>query len=720
MKSLPDLNLPFHFDGESGSLVKDVYLPALSIAKRYDRAVGFFSTYALVEAAQGISGLVRNRGKLRLILGSELEEDAYEYVKKANDLKGIYGQLTDQLESILADSRHELEKNRLELLSWLVGTKSMEIKIAFRKKGMYHQKIGIIEDLYKNKLAFQGSGNESKSALLPDLNDEYTSIYPGWDKRIFDKYGLPLVNKFDSLWKNLSKDNFVVDVPSEMYEQLARYRKQDKAPNTDAERALISNLFESNRVSHPSAPTEIEGQLFRLRPHQREALTAWQENGFIGILEHATGSGKTITAIWGALKIYQARKKLVLIVGVPYQALANQWMDELERFSFSPIGCYANKSNWESKLKRAIYDLNGGINHVISCVVVNRTLTSTSFQEIISRINPTIWAKTAIFVGDECHHYGAPGSESSFLDTPMKLGLSATPFSTDPVANAQIRYIFGEIISQYNLEDALSDGVLTPYEYRPTVVHLDEDEEQDYLRLSSIIASLESKKEAGKKIDNSQLQYAYIQRAAILSSSRNKLLSLKQILSREGPTFYTLAYAGSGFIEDDVSGERSDVRQLDMLIKLFSANGWRVSPFSAEESKTERRDILDSFRFQGIHALASIKVLDEGIDIPGCATAFLVASSRSPRQFIQRRGRVLRRAPHKDYSRIFDFIVLPNQGQKLSLLNLVKSELQRMNEFNRLARNAAENQSKISDILEQWELTADDIELPSAEFSDEQ
>ena len=720
MKSLKDLNLPFYFDGESGCLVKDVYLPALSIAKRYDRAVGYFSTYALVEAAQGLSGLVRNQGKLRLIIGKELDTEAYEYVREGNSLTGIYSQLSHQLEELLTETKSRLAESRLELLSWLVGTKSLEMKIAFRKKGMFHQKIGIIEDFYGNKLAFQGSANESRAALLPDLNDEYTSIYLGWDPAVFDKYGAPLVNKFNSLWRNTSRGNIVVDIPSEMYEQLAHYRSHDTAPDSRSELSLINEeAAEYQNKKYPIAPKEIEGQPFSLREHQKAALAAWKENAFSGILEHATGSGKTITALWGALKIYEARKKVILIVGVPYQALANQWMDELDRFSFSPIACYVSKSKWEPRLRRDINDFNSGINDVIACVVVNRTLTSKVFQEIIRDINPTIWSKAAVFIGDECHHYGAEGSESQLPDTPMKLGLSATPFGADPTANAQVRKVFGDIVSRYSLDAALSDGVLTPYEYIPNIVYLDEEEEHDYLRLSSIIASLESQKEAGAKVDNSQLQHAYIRRAAVLSSCRSKLACLKRILDKEGPTYFTLAYSGSGYVEESDSNGSSSVRQLNNLTTLFSDAGWRIAPFSAEESKVERRDILNSFRFQGVHALASIKVLDEGIDIPGCATAFLVASSRSSRQFVQRRGRVLRKAPHKEYSRIFDFITLPINGHKTSLINLVTSELQRMQEFNRLARNKKMNAPSLISISNKWDIDAADIELPATEFSDE-
>lgn len=280
-RSLTDITIPRQYDGESGSLITDFYIPALSVAVTYDRAVGYFSAQALVEAAKGISTLVSNGGKMRLIVGAEIDEETYQYIKSAHSITAIESLLTRSLEAGLDLPSERLASYRLELLAWLISTRRLSIKCAFRRTGMFHQKIGIIADALKNRVAFHGSNNESKRALLPDLNDEYASIYRSWDEEIYEYYGEPIEQKFNALWKNVSKNNYVVDVPSKIYDKLREAYGSSSPPDTTKERSLISLLLDQRDGSDiPLPPSAIEGEPFTLRAHQKEALEEWKKKRF--------------------------------------------------------------------------------------------------------------------------------------------------------------------------------------------------------------------------------------------------------------------------------------------------------------------------------------------------------------------------------------------------------------------------------------------------------
>lgn len=717
-RSLTDITIPRQYDGESGSLITDFYIPALSVAVTYDRAVGYFSAQALVEAAKGISTLVSNGGKMRLIVGAEIDEETYQYIKSAHSITAIESLLTRSLEIGPDLPSARLASYRLELLAWLISTRRLSIKCAFRRTGMFHQKIGIIADALNNRVAFHGSNNESKRALLPDLNDEYASIYRSWDEEIYKYYGEPIERKFNALWKNVSKNNYVVDVPSKIYDKLREAYGSSSPPDTTKERSLISLLLDQRDDSEiPRPPSAIEGEPFSLRAHQKEALEEWKKNAFNGILEHATGSGKTITAIWAALKIYESKGRLFLIAAAPYQALASQWVEELRRFNFRAIPCFISQKVWKENLTRSIDDFNIGVTDIVCCVAVNDTLFSKSFQGLLQKLEPETLSQCALFIGDECHHYTSADAKEKLQPFRMRLGLSATPFGMNPEQNNSIKSLFGGVVHKYSLEQALADKVLAPYRYYFVVTYLEDEEESEYLRLSAVIASLEHRRQTGASVDMEQLNSAYVKRSGILASCQDKIEKFNTLLGERKPEPLTLAYGGSGYASSNEASNKDRSRNISLVIKSLRNYGWRVSPFTAEETAIDRRSILTAFRIQEIECLASIRVLDEGIDIPGCRQAFLLASSRSPRQFIQRRGRVLRRSAGKDMADIYDFITLAKRDDKESFRSLAKAELQRAYEFSRLAINGGWNIEKLIEIARDWELDLIDLELPEAEFT---
>lgn len=693
--SLTEIELKPTYNSEEDSLLDDFYIPALGSAISYDRAVGFFSASMLTYAAQGLSKFVSNLGQMRLIIGHQVDEEEYEAIKKGENLKELYQSLNLGLEKIINDVSSEIFICRLELLSWLVSTNRLKIKFAIRRKGMYHEKIGILKDEHGNKVVFQGSANESQMALLPDFNFESISVYPSWEEGIYKKYGASYEARFQRLWNNDAKETVVVDVPSEIYTRLSNFYQKITPPPQNIEKTLFDELaIEKKSFSLlPILPTILGTSSYQLKEHQKNALTNWKSNDFNGIFALATGAGKTITALHAATTLANYQQHLALIVAVPYQNLADQWCEVMELFSITAIRCYMSKNRWQTELNTAISDFNlNRTKPFIAIVVVNRTLSTETFQNEIKRINPN----KLLFVGDECHHHASKNIVTNLPNAIYRIGLSATPWSSKEEDKERIlKSYYGEIVAKYTIEDALKDDVLTPYHYFIHIFYLTPDETETYQQISTEIGKLIAIKENHGHINEQLLTALYMRRSRLIGSADNKFIMLDKLLNKLAIDKHTLFYCGDGSVIEEKSEDDNDdftIRDIERVATILYNHGWKSSRFTADESLKERRSIIDNFKNGFIDAMVSIRVLDEGIDIPVCKQAFLLASSRNQRQFIQRRGRILRKSPGKYCSIIHDFIVLPSESIAIddSLKNLIDGELDRLIEFAHVATNKSE------------------------------
>lgn len=679
------------YNSEEDSLIKDFYIPCLGEAVSYDRAVGFFSASMLTYAAQGLSKFASNQGKMRLIIGHQVEDDEFEAIKKGVHLKETYEQLNIEFEQVISSVSSDIFTCRLKLLSWLVSTNRLKIKFAIRRKGMYHEKIGILKDEEGNKIVFQGSANESQMALLPDFNFESISVYPSWEENIYEKYGSKYEARFERLWNNEAIKTVVVDVPSDIYSQLASIYKAVTPPPEYIEQLLFDELSgEKKKVQLlPVLPKTLGSSEYQLKSHQKKALSNWQSNDFNGIFALATGAGKTITALHAATQLANFQKRLTLIIAVPYQNLADQWCEVMELFSMTAIRCYMSKVNWQLELSTAISDFNLNMaKPFLAIVVVNRTLSSPVFQKEIQRINPD----NLLFVGDECHHH-ASNVIKNLPPARFRIGLSATPWSSKEEEKENLlKTYYGGIVADYSISDALSDNVLTPYQYFMHTFHLSDKETEDYQKLSVEIGKMIAVREQGGSINEQILLAISMKRSRLIGSAENKFLILETLLKNIKIEKHTLFYCGDGSVieerTDDLT-DNSSIRDVERVASILHQQGWKSSRFTADESLKERRQIIDDFKHGFIDAMVSIRVLDEGIDIPVCKQAFLLASSRNERQFIQRRGRILRKSIGKDFSVIHDFIALPSENIGIDdcLKKLIDSELDRVIEFAHVAMN---------------------------------
>jgi superfamily II DNA or RNA helicase len=278
----------------------------------------------------------------------------------------------------------------------------------------------------------------------------------------------------------------------------------------------------------------------------------------------------------------------------------------------------------------------------------------------------------------------------------------------DETSQQVLRSYYSKIIATYSLKDALRDGVLAPYEYDVIEVHLTEEESELYKDLSEKIAPLMARKEDGLPINEEQLRALLLARMRIVGSASEKYTALDALVSDSAPRNHTLFYVGDGSTELD--SDVRPMRDVERVAAILSKNRWKSSRFTAEESQHERARILENFRYGYINAIVAIRVLDEGFDIPECQTAYFLASSRNERQFIQRRGRILRTAASKSKARIIDFLVEPSpQAAGPSMNSLVRQELVRAFEFARFAINGKEMAKRLENVAARFDLEVDAI-----------
>jgi superfamily II DNA or RNA helicase len=703
------LALKTNYTSEADNLYSDFFLPALTEAVSYRRAVGYFSLGVLLNAPAAMSRIVASGGKAELIFGKLVSADDYEAIKEGALNPWAEGDLPS-FEAIIDEHGGSLLEYRIRLLAWLFTSGRLEMKVAIRPRGLFHQKIGILEDRLGDVVSFSGSMNETISALDPRFNSEEITVFRSWNAGQ-NEYVSHHRESFAKLWSGETGSSTIVcALPDAIAEGLnfvsANFPGEPEPDEEDDKVRAYFDRHEEREAAKPSVPATIHQQPFSMRPHQLEALRRWSENGYNGILELATGAGKTITAIYAATKTLEANEGMVMIVAVPYQDLADQWCEELKLFNIHPLRCYGARSEWEPALQAYLGRNRGDQKELLAIVAVNKTLKTPHFQGYASQLDPS----RLFFIGDECHHHNSAAYEGKlFPGARFRIGLSATPFHyMDEEANERLRQIYDRSVVQYTLADAVHDGVLTPYEYVPIPVELTDREAQDYLDLSDQIARVFA---AGKDdpagASGQRLKSLLMRRSRLVGAAANKMVELEALLGDQPVEPFSLFYCSDGRtlvdLDDDdtdsVFDDTAEIKQRHAVAQALLKRGVRVSPFTSDESRWQRREILRRFKAGETEAMVAIRCLDEGIDVPACRTAYLIASSRNPRQFIQRRGRILRRAEGKDWAKIFDFVVVMAEGHMATEQlagDFLRNELGRVADF---ARHSLYPASSIAPLL---------------------
>lgn len=701
-------------------IVREFYVPALLNSVMYKRAVGFFSSTALIDLSKGLAGLIRNGGKIRFIVSPLLSPEDIDAIKQGYDERAI---VDGALEREFREPENDSERERLNWLAYLIASGCMEIKVAFtppsKTSGMYHEKIGIMYDENGERLAFTGSLNETINAF----HNNFESIvvfksFESTDRQRVDD----LEEDFDSLWAGKEKNITVMEFPEALKNKLLTYRRS--TVNLSLDETEVESLSQSEEGVLEGIPCLPRG--FRLHSYQQEAIDTWANKSYCGIFDMATGTGKTYTGLGAVARLYKDKRRLATIIVCPYQHLVEQWVEDIILFNMRPVIGYSasTQRNWRERLKNDILDFELGIIDAICFVTTNATFSTPFVQAELQKLGPD-----TLLLVDEAHNFGAHHL-SKTLDSryEYRLALSATLDRHGDPEGTQILYdYFGEKCIEYDLARAIREDKLTPYYYHPKVVYLTEDELAEYReKTKKIIRHCHRDKNGRMKISE-QGKQLLIERARIVAGAANKVELLKALMSGHQHDTHMLIYCGaarslrpdSDTSDVDTEGERQIVSVSKMLgIEL----GMKVTHFTSAESAVEREMIKRQFAAADPYqAIVAIKCLDEGVNIPSIKTAFILASSTNPKEYIQRRGRVLRKAPHKTYATIYDFVTLPRPLDCVSYdsdtsrmdLSLVKKEIKRMLEFGEIALNPSEANMLVEELVEAYGL--DLVQMDSEE-----
>ncbi|MEG4507331.1 DNA phosphorothioation system restriction enzyme [Microcoleus sp. F6_B4] len=440
----------------------------------------------------------------------------------------------------------------------------------------------------------------------------------------------------------------------------------------------------------------------QLRQYQRVAVANWFANQGRGTLKMATGSGKTITALAIAAELYNKINLQVLLVICPYCHLVNQWARESEKFGLKPILAFDSARSWQNKLAAGLYEVRSGDRAFLTIITTNATLMGDSLRSQLR-----YFPEKTLIIGDEVHNLGAPRlGESLPRNIGLRLALSATPERHfDEQGTEAILDYFGPVLQpELTLADAIRQKALVHYLYYPILVELTEAETRKYSRLTQKIGWALWGDE--KVEENDALTTLLMQRARLIGAAANKLTALRELMIHRLDTAHTLFYCGDGAIEG--GARRNHHRQLTETAKLLGSElGYRVNTYTAATPLAERERLRQQFESGELQGLVAIRCLDEGVDIPAIRNAVILASSSNPRQFIQRRGRILRPHPGKERATLFDMIVLPPDLGRETLeveRNLLRKELKRFLEFADLADNAGEARVKLLQIQRRYGL----------------
>lgn len=719
--SLKDHLIKSEYRSLIDDMVRDFYIPCLENAVSYRRAVGFFSSSSLVEVSQGIAKMAQNGGKIRIVASPYLSDEDIEAIKTG------YENRKEVIEQALLRQLHEpvnyYASERMNMLANLVADGILDIRIAYTMDrsgmGMYHEKMGIIEDDEGNVIAFSGSNNESATAM--SINYETMDVFRNWGDSSEKERVQLKCNAFHSIWNNNEPNIEVMEFENITKALIEKYRRKSTNFNIDKEEYPDGVSAEGERSIDKTTIAPRIPEEFELRDYQVEAIDKWEEQDFKGIFDMATGTGKTYTGLGAAARLSKRfEDRLALIIVCPYQHLVEQWVEDIVLFGMKPIIGYSSsiQRSWKKNLESAIRDqkLKVRKREFFCFVTTNATFSSEFVQNQLSKIRSDI-----LLMVDEAHNFGADNLRRLLLPNyKYRLALSATlDRHGDPEGTEALYRYFGGKCIEYSLEKAIGEGKLTPYKYYPVIVSLSDIELQEYDNLTTQIAKCLTKDKRGKTVLSEKGKRLALQRSRLVAGASGKIQALEKYIMPYIEDKHILVYCGATTVfdgnQENMQIDNDEIRQIDLVTDLLGNKlHMKVSQFTSKENVEERNILKREFADgSNLQALIAIKCLDEGVNIPKIKTAFILASTNNPKEYIQRRGRVLRLAEGKDYAEIYDFITLPRkldevtgitEEQMKRELTLVKNELCRAEEFARIALNSVTASAIIDDIRTAYDL----------------
>lgn len=652
----------------------------LRTSKFYRRASGYFSGSIFDLFKSETLQFAKSGGQIQLMCSPVMSQEDLDQISEGYESKNFIA--NSVMRDLNFTAKEDANDPHLSFLATLIHHSILDIKLIFFKNGngIFHDKSGYFKDINQNIVSFLGSANESSFAFSGKGNFERLSVFMSWDEA--DKARCQNTKSYvDRLWAGNVEGLEVCNFPEVARDFLSKFV-----------RSGFNEFDKCFKVSPPQKNRQVK----KLMPHQKEAIRNWVSAGRRGILKHATGSGKTITAI-SAIRDHINNGKPAMVL-VPSKLLLEQWYLELiaEIDDVVVVRCGAGHSGWkrEGSLKNFFYGPFEGVSGPV-ILAVNDTASSTEFgRQIIN-------AKNVLIVADEVHSLGSSKlSEIMNHEFGFRLGLSATPERFgDPDGTEKLFSFFGGIIDpEISLADAVESGRLVRFDYYPVLTNLNAAEEDEWeaitVKILNYIRFRESKKSSLK--NDKVLSTMLIRRSRIAKKAVSKSAKVLKIL-----------------IENYEDGQHwlvycEDTQQLDEINELLTKEGLQPYVYLSN-MRSAAKDELEAFSSSG-GVLLSVRCLDEGVDIPCISHAVIAASSQNPRQFIQRRGRVLRCSPGKLSAVIFDCIVAPSDaGKSTKFDGLVLNEIRRSLEFARSSRNHLAAESTLRNILIRVGASPDEI-----------
>lgn len=663
----------------SDGLVEAFLNPALKCAKEYKRSVGFFSSDGLIPIMDGLMALARNRGHIKLIASPRLNEDDIEAIRQGYERRQEY--ITAAFTRDFVEEMEKLPELKLQFLSELIRTDVLDIKIVVLKShemgnGMYHDKLGILHDFDGNTIAFYGSPNSSYGGYKG--NYERVRIARNW-KDGFEDIVEEEEAEFDSLWNNTNP-----------FLEVFNY--------TDTAETNIVEVISRKKSS--SSSTGI-----KLRDYQEQAIAAWIDNNYHGFYVMATGTGKTWTAIYSAKALVE-KHPCMIVICAPYKHLVKQWAEDVEKaFPEAKIIMVSSENpGWDNQITTEI--IRGRYSEKTQLIIIS---TITSFR--MPRFGEAVrkYKGERLLIVDEAHRF-TDRQEELKTEYAYMLGLSATPFSGKSAAKGkELMAFFGGQVFSLPIEEALDRGFLVPYYYYPIFVDATAEEEEKFTKFSYVISSCFK---GDVCIDPDKLVKALRGRLRVISMAEAKMARLKSIIEDISEEDHFVVYCGDGKLFDK-NGE--ELRHINAVKKILSELDYKTSQFTAKENMATRMELVDSFNKGQIDALAAIRCLDEGINIPSIKSALILSSNDDYREFVQRRGRILRLYKDKKFAKIYDVVVLPSSYSA----PWAAIELRRFHEYAKLALNWDELSGKLDDLLSQYGLDITDVDVYDYEEMEE-
>ncbi len=679
--TLRELHIEPAYDSglEGADPLREFLEPCLENSVSYDRLSGYFSSRILAMAARGLGEFLASDGIMRLVMSSQVTPSDFEGLQRVFANGESFDDLFSECEFDSRSITDLIERNHFEAMCWLLAQGRLEIKIVIhRDEGtrsntpIFHTKIGIFTDSNNDKVSFSGSVNETVAGWSGNIEEfkvfksweEATKSYVESDTRTFYRY-----------WENEAGEPFeTINLPDALKRNLVTQAPPDMPD--------IRSKTKSWRKVAKSVS---------LRNYQKDAIRSWMESDMRGILEMATGTGKTKTAK-GCIEAVLKKGSTCILVTAPYEHIAKQWTNELSDLAETILILASGSSKWDKKVRNALTKKNLQRTTNLVVVAVQNTAASQKFIDLLKEASSSF--DQTLIIGDEVHRLGAPSLKRVMQDYyEFRLGLSATPHRYfDDAGSEAIALYFGGSVYSFPTADALEwrdpktgARALSPYEYFPTFVSLNDSELEEYDKLSKAIA-----KARGDGSDDEQqsvLEQLLFKRAAIVKTAEEKVPALEKILRPMAESLeYCLLYC-------------HDFVQLLSVAELLEKLGVPYEKITGEESTgaeakfnglSERDWILQNFSKGTTKVLLAIKCLDEGVDIPAARVGFILASSGNSREFIQRRGRMLRPSPNKEFAIIYDFVVAPSLDgtdyQKAEQA-IFRKELTRIDEFAEDAMN---------------------------------